>query len=191
MSSALNLARHPLRNDRLPTALLALACVLLGALTVRHALVAYDLRPGGARDFRREAEGLERELARLRAETAPLRGASLPPDTLKEWLTVKALVDRRTFSWTGLFAALEAALPPGVRLVSVAPTSEEGPTFLKLTAMGQSAADPIALVRSLAASPQFQGPFLDSTTPGPDGVAIACSVRYIGGPPASAGGGRQ
>ncbi len=182
MSAPLNLARYPLRNDRLPTALLALACVLLGALTVRHALVAYDLRPGGARDFQREAEGLERELSRLRAETAGLRGAPLPADKLKEWLTVKALVDRRTFSWTSLFAALEAALPPGVRLVSVAPTSDEGPTFLKLSAVGQTTADPIALIRSLSASPQFESPFLDSANPGPDGVAISCSVRYVGGP---------
>ncbi|HVO10428.1 MAG TPA: hypothetical protein VMX54_06695 [Vicinamibacteria bacterium] len=189
MSVPLNLARHPLRNDRLPTALLALACVLLGALTVRHALVAFDLRPGGARDFQREAESLERELVRLRTETATLRGAALPDDKLKEWLTVKALVDRRRFSWTGLFAALEAALPAGVRLVSVAPTSDEGPTFLRLSAVGQTAADPIALVKSLSASPQFEGPFLDSTSPGPDGVAISCSVRYVGGPPA--GGGRR
>ncbi|HXY42096.1 MAG TPA: hypothetical protein VEQ10_20640 [Vicinamibacteria bacterium] len=184
MNAPLNLARQPLRNDRLPTVLLALACVLLGALTVRHALLAYDLRPGGVRDFQREAEGLERELLRLRTETATLRGAPLPADKLKEWLTVKALVDRRAFSWTGLLAALEAALPPGVRLVSVAPGSDEGPTFLRLSAIGQTAADPIALVKSLSASPQFEGAFLDTANPGPEGVLISCSVRYVGGPPA-------
>jgi hypothetical protein len=181
VNAPLNLARRPLRNDRLATVLLAAACVLLGALTVRHAIVAYGLRSGGSRDVEGEVVALEREIGRLRAESAALKRTGAPADQLKEWVAIKALVDRRAFSWTGLFAALEKALPSTVRLVAVAPTSSEGPTFLTLSAFGQTMDDPIALIRALQMSPEFEAPFLDSATPGPDGVQINCTVRYVGG----------
>jgi Tfp pilus assembly protein PilN len=190
VSSPLNLARRPLRNDRLPTTVLAVGCVLLGAMTLRHAVLAYQLRPGGALDTARELSALEDELGRLRTETASLRTAAPPSEKLKEWVTIKSLVDRRAFSWTGLFAALERALPPTVRLVSVAPTAEEGPTFLTLTAVGQSGSDAIALLRSLQSDPQFEAPFVGSTNPSPDGLQMTCSVRYVGGTGTRAGGGQ-
>ena len=70
-------------------------------------------------------------------------------------------MDRRAFSWTGLFAALEGALPPGVRLVSISPQTKAGRTELALTAVGRGTEDALALLQSLQAHEDFEGAFLE------------------------------
>ena len=123
MRVPLNLSRQPFRNERLPTLLLGLGTLALLFATARHATVAWELMPGRARDVSRQLASLEAETQRLDAEEAGLHDQAASADAIAEWATVKTLVDRRAFSWTGLFAALEAALPPGVRLVSVSPSA--------------------------------------------------------------------
>ncbi len=178
MSPVLNLARRPFRNERLPTLALVLGCVGLLLAGGWHAVVARDLAPGRSRDVASEVVKLEEEIGELRAESAELRRVAAPPEKLKEWVAVKKLVDRRMFSWTGLFAALEEAMPPGVRLVAVAPSEERGGTELKLTAGGRSNEDALALMASLQAHPQFEGAFLDGWNEGREGFDINCTVRY-------------
>lgn len=174
----LNLARHPFRNERVPTALLSLAALLLTAATARHAVVAWGLLPGKAGDLETGVLALEAEATRLSAEAAELRGLVASPESVKEWLAVKALVDRRAFSWTGLFAALEEGLPAGVKLVSVAPQAGESGTELVLAAVGRDEADALALLQSLQSREEFEGAFLNGWNEGRDGVDIACTVRY-------------
>lgn len=178
MSAPLNLARRPFRNERLPTLALAAGCLGLALATAWHALAARKLAPGRSRDVATEVVLLENEIEDLRAESAELRRVSAPAEKLKEWAAVKRLVDRRTFSWTGLFAALEEALPPGVRLVSVSPAEERGQTELRLVAVGRSNEDPAALWASLQAHPGFEGAFLNGWTEGREGFDISCTVRY-------------
>ena len=152
MSLPLNLARRPLRNERLPTLLLSITCALLGAFTVRHGVVAFELRSGGARDVAGQLVSLERETDELSRQAASLGDRAPVPQQLKEWKTVKQLVDLRAFSWTGLFAALEEVLPPTVRLASVAPAASEGGgegTQLTLSAVGRTDDDAVALLKAL------------------------------------------
>ena len=78
MTAPLNLARHPFRNQRLPTLVLGVCLVLLAAASVRHALVARDLRAGGARDVEHELVVIERETADLRAEARELSREAAP-----------------------------------------------------------------------------------------------------------------
>ena len=179
MSPPLNLARRPFRNERLPTLALVAGCIGLVLGTGWHALVARDLAPGRSRDVASEVVKMEDEVGKLRSESAELRGVSAPPEKLKEWVAVKKLVDRRMFSWTGLFAALEEALPAGVRLVSVSPNEDRGRTELRLTAVGRSNEDPAALWAALQEHPDFEGAFLDSWNEGRDGFDINCTVRYL------------
>jgi Tfp pilus assembly protein PilN len=177
----LNLARRPFRNERLPTVALVLGCLGLVVVSGWHALVARDLAPGRSRDVASEVVKTEEEIRKLRSESAELRKVAAPPEKLKEWVAVKKLVDRRMFSWTGLFAALERAMPPGVRLVSVSPSEERGQpgrTELRLTAVGRSNEDALALMASLQAHPEFEGAFLDGWNEGREGFDIACTVRY-------------
>ncbi|MGE5126097.1 MAG: hypothetical protein ACM3PV_07385 [Betaproteobacteria bacterium] len=180
MSGPLNLARRPLRNERLPTLLLAVALAVLVLLTARHAVLASQLRQGGARDVEGEVVALDREVERLRAESADLQRTPAPRPKIEEWTAVKELVDRRVFSWTGLFGALEAALPPRVRLVSVAPATGQGPMLLSLVAEGRDVDDAIALLKALQASASFEGAFLDGVGESASGVRISCTVRYLG-----------
>lgn len=178
MSAPLNLARRPFRNERLPTLLLAAGCLALVIATARHALLARDLLPGRSRDVMSQVNALEKELGELRAETAQLGQLAASPESLKEWAVVKGLVDQRAFSWTGLFAALEDALPPGVRIVSVSPRSGDGRLELSLAAVGREGADALALFKALQSHADFEGAFLNSWTERGDGVDISCSVRY-------------
>lgn len=178
MSAPLNLARRPFRNERLPTLLLAAACLAVVVATVRHALLARDLLPGRARDVESEVVALENEIGTLRAESAELRRVAAPPETLEEWAAVKKLVDRRMFSWTGLFGALEKALPPGVKLVSISPGGEGGRTDLALAAVGRSDEDALALMAALQSHEAFDKAFLSNWKEGREGFDIACSVRY-------------
>ena len=187
MSAPLNLARRPFRNERLPTLVLAAGCLALAAATVRHALLARDLAPGRTRDVASEVVAMEREIGTLRAESADLRQLAAPPEALKEWAAVKGLVDRRMFSWTRLFAALEQALPPGVKLDSVSPTEEEGQTELRLTAVGRSNEDALALMASLQSHEEFAKAFLRGWTEGREGFDIACTVRYVPKPRSESG----
>ena len=178
MSAPLNLARRPFRNERLPTLVLAVSCAALAVGSVRHVLLVRDLLPGRARDVESRVVALETEIATLRAESAELLRLDASPEALKEWAAVEGLVDRRAFSWTGLFAALEGALPPGVRLVSVSPQTKAGRTELSLAAVGRRTEDALTLFRSLQAHEAFEGVFLNGFTEGRDGVDISCTVRY-------------
>jgi len=177
----LNLAREPFRNERLPTLLLGLGTLALLVATARQAQVAWELLPGRARDVEGELVALEAEAARLRAESAELRRLQAPEETVREWATVKSLVDRRAFSWTGLFAALEQALPPGVRLVSVQPGNARSGAELQLAALGRSSADALALLQALQSHGDFEGAFLNRWAEGRDGIEISCTVSYVPG----------
>jgi Tfp pilus assembly protein PilN len=178
VSAPLNLARRPFRNERLPTLVLAVASLALVVLTVGHALLARDLLPGRARDIESEVVATEKEIAALRTESAELRQVAAPAQDLGEWAAVKGLVDRRMFSWTGLFAALENALPAGVRLVSVTPQEQGGATELTLVAVGRGSEDALELLQALQSHEDFEGAFLKGWGEGREGVDITCTVRY-------------
>ena len=181
MRVSLNLSRQPFRNERLPTLLLGLGSFALVVASARHATLAWELMPGRARDVSSELASLEAEAQRLGAEAAGLRELTASADAIAEWATVKTLVDRRAFSWTGLFAALEAALPPGVRLVSVSPSDAASGAELTLTAQGRASDDALALLESLQTHGDFEGAFLNGWTEGREGVDISCSVNYVPG----------
>ena len=188
MSRPVNLAREPFRNERLPTLLLAAGILVLAGVTFRQALVARDLLPGRSGNVEGEVMALEAEAARLRAESAELERVPVPPDAPKEWATLKGLVDLRAFSWTGLLSALEAAVPPGVRLVSVSARDPGRGTELEIRAVGRGNEDALALLQALQQSGAFEGAFLESWNEAREGVDISCSVRYV---PAAAEGGGQ
>jgi len=178
VSAPLNLARRPFRNERLPTILLAVGCAGLAILTVRHAFLARDLLPGRSRDVMAQVAALEKEASGLRAEATELRRLAAPTETLREWAAVQALVDRRAFSWTGLFSALERALPPGVRLVSVSPRDGRDGLVLTIAAVGRQGEDALALLAALQSQGDFEESFLNGWTEGRSGVDISCTVRY-------------
>jgi Tfp pilus assembly protein PilN len=134
--------------------------------------------PGRALSVEHEAVTLEAEVASLRAEGERLSGQSPAAAPVKEWAAVKDLVDRRAFSWTGLFADLEKALPPSVRLVSIAPQTDRGRLVLAMAAIGQDVDDALALLAALQGHPHFRDAQLLGYSPQDSGVEITCRVGY-------------
>ena len=152
---SLNLASQPFRNEALPAVLLVLGAVLLAGVTVRHALAIRRLLPDRTSAVHREAAALEAEAARLREESRAHRVTRPEPSALAQWTLLKDLVDKRAFSWTGLFSDLEEALPPGVRLLTISPEVERGVMLLELTAVARSYEQGIDLIRILEDRPEF------------------------------------
>lgn len=155
----LNLARTPLRNERLPAVASTAALVVVLAVTAVHGVTLRRLLPDRTSARHRELAELDAESARLRAEATALRAERTDARELARWTLIKDVVDRRAFSWTGLFARLEDVLPDGVRLVSVAPSVQRGEILLDVTAIGRSAEDGWELVRVLEEQPEFSEVF--------------------------------
>lgn len=185
MRAPVNLAARPFRNERLPTLLLGLACLLLVGLTVRHAFAIRAMWPGRASDVDREVMALDREIEKLRGEAAELSLAQPQKTTLEEWEAVRALVDRRAFAWTRLFATLEEVVPAGVRLVSITPKAAALGLELDLTAVGREAEDHLVFFKALQARPEFEKTFLTGVVDSQEGGEFSYTLRYR---PAPAGG---
>jgi hypothetical protein len=153
----LNLASRPFRNERLPALLLALGFTVAGAVTIKHAVAIRGLMPGRTSGLARQVTELEDERARLRSEAGLLRAPRPEPSAVAQWTMLKELVDRRTFSWSTLFAVLEDTLPKGVRLVSIIPVVSKGERTLELTAVARTNEDLLELIRVLEDRPEFDG----------------------------------
>jgi len=185
----LNLAERPFRNERLAATGFAAASVLLVGLTVWHGIVIHDLLPARTSERHRELAALEAELARLTEESRTLKTETPPKDTLAQWNLVKELVDRRAFSWTGLFARLEELLPMGVRLTSISPSVKKGQVELTVDANVRSREAGWEFVRIL----EQGGDFYDVYPRSESGNAFSYGIRYrprrtaeVVGPPAPA-----
>ena len=154
-----NLSTRPFYNERVVHLLIALAGVIVLAITLfnvvkvmelsRHntELSTPDRRATGPR-----RERLTREAARIR------RGIDQKELTLVAAAAreANALIDQRTFSWTAFFNHLEATLPPDVMLVSVRPTVERGATRVSMVVLGRSAEDIDEFIEKLEATGAFE-----------------------------------
>ena len=89
MSTPLNLARQPFRNERLPGLVFALALAILVVVTIRHAAVIAALLPARTTARFAESAGLEKEVAELRRAGSALRGPGPDQATLARWAAVK------------------------------------------------------------------------------------------------------
>jgi len=155
-----NLATRPFYNERLVRGALIVAlaaAVAWAAVTVttlvslsqQSAMLSERVRDEGLRaaGARTEAEVVRRGLnaADLRAVSGAASEAN-------------ALIERRTFSWTGLFNQLETTLPADVRLVEVQPqTDDAGRLILSLTVVSRTIEDLDEFIRGLETTGAFTG----------------------------------
>jgi Tfp pilus assembly protein PilN len=172
---ALNLAQRPFRNERLPATGFAVAAAVLVGVTVWHAAVIRDLLPARTSERHRAVATLEAEAAKLQAEARTLKPETPPAATLAQWTLVKDLVDRRAFSWTGLFARLEQLIPEGVRLTSISPSVSKGEVALDVTAAVRSREAGWEFVRVLE---DGGGDFYDAYPTSENGVEFHYEMRY-------------
>jgi hypothetical protein len=178
----LNFASQPFRNETLPAVLFGAASALVIAITIHHAFVVRGLLPARTSKVHTEVAALERELDRLRTEARGLKAPDPDKAMVAEWLVLKDLVDRRTFSWTGLFARLEQVLPREVRLVSIAPDVKGGQVNLEITAMARPAQAGLGLVGVLEGRGEFEDVYPVSIAEQEGGTAeFQYTMRYLPG----------
>jgi len=114
MSAKLNLASNPFRNRALPW---TVAIIVVLTSFIALGLIAKSTVQTSAKIATAQSEinRLQRENNELNKRADAIKTAMTPEQqsTLK---SAHALVDRKKFSWSLLFADLEAALPGGVRV---------------------------------------------------------------------------
>jgi Tfp pilus assembly protein PilN len=114
----LNLASKPFTNRSLPWA--------VTAVVIFVSLIALFFIVRATRQTSLEAQVIQNDINRLRQQEQTLRQqaeavrASLTPQQQQTLTAAHTLLDRKHFSWSLLFADLEAALPGSVRVKRIA-----------------------------------------------------------------------
>ena len=114
MKTRLNLASKPFRNRALPwtvSTIIAAASILALIVIVQRTVESN----AQAQAVQKDESTLQSESNALQKQIDEVRDA-LTADQVRTLKSAHALVDRKRFSWSLLFADLEAALPGGVRV---------------------------------------------------------------------------
>lgn len=176
---SLNLATRPFRNERLPSVLASVSLAVALLVTAYHVFLARDVMPDRTSALTQKLMEMEGESARLRAEASSLREEKPDKATLAQWTHLKDLVDRRVFSWSGLFSVLEDTLPDGVRLVNLLPKVEKGQVELQITAVARTVEDALEFMRALEERPEFAEVWPTGRGTGQEGVDYQYEMRYL------------
>jgi hypothetical protein len=180
-----NLATRPFYNVRavqLALAALAVVVILATLFNVVQALrFAASEESLGAR-----ADEAEREAGRLRADAARIRGQINPAeleavaDRARE---ANAIIDRRAFSWTELFAQLEDTLPADVRITGVHPRLEGESFIVSVAVEGRRPEDLDSFVEALESKGRFRNVLATETQTDEEGL-LAAVIEGLYLPPA-------
>ena len=152
-----NLSTRPFYNERGVQLLLALAALLVVALTTFNAIRIFSMSQQNTelsslvnRD-RQEAQRLAGEAQRIRA------GINVDElqATADAAAVANALIDQRTFSWTEFFNRIEETLPPDVMLTSVQPSFAQEATTIQMSVLGRRIEDIDEFIEKLEATGAF------------------------------------
>ena len=159
MVAKLNLASQPFRNRALPWAV----AVLVSLASV----VALVLIFSEYSRVRAEADATDRQVQTLRSQRAELERQAaairqnIPPEQRQTLEAAHALVERKSFSWSQLFADLERLLPSSVRVsrINVREVSRRGEQTtadLDLTVVGRTPNDVIGMMTEMNRAGAFR-----------------------------------
>lgn len=152
-----NLSTRPFYNDRIVTAAIAVAAILVLLATIFSATRLYSLSSQRA-EIRARLEADEREATRIRTEAEAMQGRvdrvtlARLADSARE---ANQLIDQRTFSWTRLLGQLEETLPSGVRLTAIAPRADRGEFKVGLAVVARGLDDIDAFIDALQGTGGF------------------------------------
>lgn len=121
MRIPINLASEPFRRDRPMLVGSGVCAVLLVALLALQIFLIRANRDQ-ARDARSEVAQLNRQLVNAGAEQAKVEQEVKRPgnaEVFERSILLNALVDRKSISWTRIFADLEHVKPYNVRVISI------------------------------------------------------------------------
>ena len=126
-----NLSTRPFYNVRAVRAIILGLSVFVGLATVYNVIELARLTTQ-QRGLSADAVSAENEAGRLTREAAQVRGRIDQTEidaVAAAAREANAIIDRRAFSWTTLFAQFETALPTDVRITAVQPRRETDGTF--------------------------------------------------------------
>jgi type IV pilus assembly protein PilN len=181
----INLASDPFRRDRpllFATAFGAIA-LAVGFVILLSLIVTGRSRMGDTRarvaHFNQELTAISTEQARLDATLRQPLNASI----LERSLLLNTLVERKSVSWTKIFADLEAVLPPNVRIIQVRlPQIDSANQVLLDMVVGSQSPEPvITFLKQLQASPRFGPATVHNSVPPTDNEPLyryRVSVNY-------------
>ena len=165
----INLASEPFRRDRsMLVALVAVGVVLALLLGLQITTIVSKRRQSA--DIHRTIDRLAGQLQTVSAEQGKLNNTLRQPENaevLEHSLFLNALIQRKSISWTRIFADLEKVMPYNVRLVSVRlpAVDSENSVLLDMQVGSREVPPVIELVKKLEASPQFGSTSVQSSTP--------------------------
>ena len=87
-------------------------------------------------------------------------------------------MDRRVFSWSGLFSVLEDTVPDGVRLLTLTPRVEKGQVTLQINAVARTFDEALEFMRALEERPEFSEVWPTSRLTDEDGVEYRYDMKY-------------
>jgi len=159
MKLRLNLASAPQENNRpfiAGAALIGTVGLLACALLSHAAYVSWrssrDLRAGISR-----WESQIRSDRQRRQNLESYFNSATAHQTLDRSEFLNSLIDGRSFPWTKIFMDLEQTLPPGVRVVSIAPKLVNGRAEVTLEIGAESDASKIQFLEAVEKSKVFSG----------------------------------
>jgi len=152
-----NLATRPFYNERAIHVLVAIAAVIVLAITVVNVgrIVTLSQR---STELSARTNADRAEAARLSTEAVRIR-RTINKDELALVVNAaqeaNALIDQRTFSWTEFFNQIESTIPPDVMLTSVRPSFKDGITRVTMIVLGRQTADLDEFIEKLEATGYF------------------------------------
>ena len=114
MTAKLNLATNPFRNRALPWAVSSIVALvsIVGLILIAQSTIQTNAKAIATQS---EVAKLQKDNDELHKRAEAIKIA-LTPEQQSSLKFAHGLVDRKRFSWSQLFADLEAALPGGVRV---------------------------------------------------------------------------
>lgn len=170
-----NLATRPFQDDRALRGVGLLVAVVLLVFTAWNTVSVVRLALTQSR-LGAHATATEREADRLRADAARVRTRIDPKEVASVAGSAReanALIDQRTFSWTGLFAELEQTLPADVRIRAVQPRIDKGEFRVVISAVARRVEDLETFIENLERTGAFTGVSPLEETSGDEGTIDA------------------
>ena len=183
-----NLSTRPFYNERAVHAALALAAVLVLALTAYNVLRIISLSRHNT-ELSSQVNREHDEAGRLVQQAAEIR-RTVNKDELASVVAAaseaNALIDQRTFSWTAFFNSIESTLPDDVMLTSVRPSIRDQQTRVTMMVLGRRAEDIDEFMEQLEESGAFHDVLAKKQDMNEEGLYQANLEAVYTGPEAAA-----
>ena len=179
-----NVTTSPQANNRPfaagATVIGVLALIVLGALS-RGTYVTWRSN----QELRSETARLQRQIQSDEDRQQQLQNYFKTPDAqqiLGRAEFLNSLISERSFPWTKIFMDLEKTLPPGVRVVSIAPKLVDGRAQVVMEVGAASDESKIQFLQAMEKSPSFSDVSVSeehaSNQPGEQGIVLSLTFEY-------------